>query len=248
MPTEEVSLRAKTGAALLLLPFLIPAGAVRADAPRLDRMTAPELTDFQATVKVVKADQTELGKINRDFGMAYRLKSLTMRYKEPGKLRMDGAIGKLVVNGASRFFQVPQLNFKKRDSLGESPGNRYSLLDVGLLTPSSLAGMQSKFLREEDLEGTATDVFDLAYKGDESSRYVVWVDPKTRTIVKREWLDGAGKRKATFRYLEPKEVKPGLWVPTRIEIRNSEDIVAGITAYSDVKVNQGLEDSLFEIS
>ena len=45
---------------------------------------------------------------------------------------MEGNIGSIVVNGPARQFRVPALHLSKRDDLGESPGKRYTLLDVGL--------------------------------------------------------------------------------------------------------------------
>src|SRR4051794_26773110 len=84
-------------------------GGGRPDTPQLSQIVVSDLKDFQATVKVEKADRTELNKINRDFGMAYSLRDLTMRYKEPNKLRMEGSVGWLVFNGSTRCFRVPQL-------------------------------------------------------------------------------------------------------------------------------------------
>lgn len=238
-------------AAALCRPTALYAAAPRPSdekTPTLDGLASRTLQDLEAKVQVVSADQAELGKINRDFGMAYRLKSLTMKYKEPNKLRMEGTIGCLIVNGATRHFRVPALRLSKTDDLGESPGKRYTLMDVGLLTTAGLAGVTGKYLRDEAVDGKSARVFDVTYKGDDTVRYVVWIDAATHVIVKREWYDGAGKRKATFLYQQPKQVAADLWVPTRIEIRNPEDAVAAVTAYSDVKVNQGLDDSLFKIA
>ncbi len=65
-----------------------PASAFPGPAPvRLEELASTGLADIEAQVRVVSADQSELCKINRDFGMAYRLRNLTMRYKEPNKLR-----------------------------------------------------------------------------------------------------------------------------------------------------------------
>jgi outer membrane lipoprotein-sorting protein len=220
----------------------------QADAPRLEQMTAVDLNDLQATVKVLMADQKELAKINRDFGMAYRLKDMVMRYKDPDKLRMEGRIGLLIINGSTRFFKVPQLGYAKKDDLNGSPGKRLSLLDIGLLTRSGLADTESKFVRDETLNNVPVHVFDVAYRGDTTGHSLVWVDPRTRAILKREWYNGEGKLRATFLYENLREIKPGLWIPTRLEVRNGEGTVAAVTAYSDLKVNQGLDDALFAIS
>src|SRR5438552_13241051 len=97
--------------------FLSALTMARADSPRLNDLVTPELSDFQATVAVVKSDQSELEKINRDFGMAYRLKDLVMSYKEPNKLRMEGRIGVLILNGSIRYYHIPQLRITKREDL-----------------------------------------------------------------------------------------------------------------------------------
>jgi outer membrane lipoprotein-sorting protein len=143
---------------------------------------------------------------------------------------------------------VPQLKLKQKDDLGDSPGKRYTLFDIGLLTPSGLAVIESKYLRTESVDGTSAQVFEMNYRGDETSHFTVWVDPARRVVLKRAWHDAAGKLKAVFLYQDHVQVRPGLWVPTRLEVRNGEDAVAGVTSYSDLKINQGLDDSFFAIS
>src|SRR5579859_4657292 len=89
-----------------VLGWLALFAGARPETPELAQVVAMDLRDFQATVKVVKADRAELVKINRDFAMAYTLRDLTMRYKEPNKLRMEGSIGWLIFNGSTRQFRV----------------------------------------------------------------------------------------------------------------------------------------------
>ncbi|MGC8666754.1 MAG: outer membrane lipoprotein-sorting protein [Chthonomonadales bacterium] len=220
--------------------------------PSLEALATDDLHDLQASVTVVKADQTELAKINRDFGFAYRLRDVVMRYKQPDKLRMEGRIGdtpaEYVVNGSTRTLAIPRLHFRKRDELGEAPGRRYSLLDLGLVARSDLPFIHSKYLRDEDVAGVATNVFELTFRGDSRLKYVLWVDPRTRVVRKRQWFDGDGKLKATFLYKDVKEVQDGLWFPTRVEILNGEGALAAVTQYSDLRINQGLADGLFEVS
>lgn len=252
MPSPKRGPTATSLCAVMLACFLsalaATAGARRVDGPRLEQMAAVGLTDFEAKVKVVSADQTELARINRDFGMAYRLREVTMRYKEPNKLRMDNPIGQIIFNGSTRYYRVPALHISKREDLGSSRYRRYSLLDVGVITKYDLTGVESKYLREEMVDGAAQHVYELTFRGDSGARYVVWVNPDTRLITRRDWYDGEGKLRATFMFQEPREITPGLWFPMRIEIRNAENAVAAVTAYSDVKVNQGLDDALFQTS
>jgi outer membrane lipoprotein-sorting protein len=42
------------------------------------------------------------------------------------------------------------------------------------------------------------------------------------------------------------QVKPGVWTATKVEVQNTDRVVAGITAYKNIKVNTDLPDSLFK--
>ncbi len=237
---------------LILLCVVAMAAAIACaspdkDVPNINDFAITGLKDLEARVKVDKADQNELTKINRDFGMAYRLKDINLKYKEPGMLRMEGAIGSMVLNGSTRLFRVPQIKLSKKDELGDEPGRKYSLLDVGILTKESISPYTSKFVRSEIVDGAKVHVFELTFLSKHVVQYIIWVNPVNSLIVKRDWLDLAGKKKATFYYRDPKEIGARIWVPTRIDIMNSENTLAGSTIYSEVKVNQGLDVALFQI-
>lgn len=232
--------------ATILITSLLGHAFASSEPPRLEQMSVRGLADLQASVTVLKADYEELSKISRDLSLTYRLKELVMSYKEPNKLRFQNRIGLMIVNGSTRYVKFGGL--EKKDDLGASSTTRYSLLDIGLITPSGLAVMRGKYLREETLEGKSTRVFEITYREDGHSRYIVWIDPQNRVVCKREWYNSEGKLRAVFSYLDAKEVSPGLWIPTRLEIRNSDGVVAGVAAYTDLKVNQGLSDDIFEIS
>ncbi|HXG24041.1 MAG TPA: outer membrane lipoprotein-sorting protein [Chthonomonadales bacterium] len=232
--------------AIILITSLWEHALASSEPPRLEQTCIKGLSDLQASVTVLKADYEELSKISRDLSLTYRLKELVMSYKEPNKLRFQNRIGLMIVNGSTRYVKFGGL--EKKDDLGTATPMRYSLLDIGLITPSGLAAMRGKYLREETLEGKSVLVFEITYREEGHSRYIVWIDPQTRVVRKREWYNSEGKLRATFSYLDAREVSPGLWIPTRLEIRNSDGVVAGVAAYTELKVNQGLSDDIFEIS
>jgi hypothetical protein len=143
-----------------------------------------------------------------------------------------------------RYLRVPQLGLKKRDDMGAELGKRHSLLDVGVITPSRLEQMRARFLRTEALNGVSMPVFEVSFTHDNGARYLLWVDPSKKLVARRRWLDSGGVR-ATFDYLEPAEAAPGIWIPTRIEVRNDAAALAGSTVYRDLKVNRDPDDALF---
>jgi outer membrane lipoprotein-sorting protein len=222
-------------------------------APRDLSALTTNIADMEASVHVTKMDPKEMEKIGRDFGLPYRLHTLLLQYKQPDKLRLSSHIrllgdAVLITNGTLRFFDVPRFE-KKVEDLEKTPSKRLTLLEYGgLLSPETLRFMQGRFVRAEPLDGHPMLVFDMTYQGVESaSHYRLWIDPETRITCKREWYDTENRLRATFFYQEPREVAPGIWLPSRVEVQNADGIVAATTTLHDVKINQGLSDDLFTI-
>jgi outer membrane lipoprotein-sorting protein len=217
---------------------------------------ATNLADLEVTVHVDSYDSKELEKIGRDFARTYALRSVNMIYKQPDKMRIDGkslVLGDamLILNGAIRYYNVPKLKIHNREDLKNSPSKRQSLLEYGgLVTSNTLSFMQGRFAQNETLDGVETQVYDLTYKGatGNSSHYRIWIDPRTHVTLKRAWYDSENKLKATFYYIEPHEVAPGIWLPTRVEVKNADGVSAAITTLEDPQVNQGLSDDLFKVA
>lgn len=219
-------------------------------APSIEDYVQKDLKDATFVAKKVRATQRELQKINDDFGMSYRFDSIKFSYKEPFKLRAEAKVEETsalyIVNGTIQVFRVPRLKVNSKQSLANSPGRRQTPLDFGVLTPALFNGfMNAKYVRQD--RATGAQVFDLTYaNSDDTSRHRVWVDPEKGITTRREWFNQPGDQIATFFYEKP-EKSNGVWVPTRMTVKNTDDKVAGITEYSSIKINQGLPESLFEL-
>jgi outer membrane lipoprotein-sorting protein len=212
------------------------------------------LADLQATIRVTKYDSAELEKIGSDFKTTYSLRNLTFQYKQPDKIRIEArsqtrgdAI--LILNGAMRYYEVPKLKLRKSENLETHPGKRQSLLEyAGLVSPGTLQFMDGKLLREEKVGDHDTVLYEMHFQGEEkNSFYRIWIDKQTRVTVKREWCDSGGKLRATFLYTDPQEIAPGIWLPTKVEVKNAEGISAAVLSMSDIKPNQGLSDAPFSM-
>jgi outer membrane lipoprotein-sorting protein len=210
-----------------------------------------KLDDFQATMQVVSVNERELSKISKDAVLLYRFKSVNMRYKEPNKVRIEGSVdgtkGTFVLNGPLQWVRINNGTFKR--DFGDSPGKRKSLMDVGLISEYYLTYTNARFLREGTVDGTPCAVFDMTYKDrdEDTSHHIVYVDPKTKVVLKREAYSQTGKLQAIYFFKELREVAPGVWFPTRVEAQNVDRVLAGVTAYKDIKVNVGLPDSIFKL-
>jgi outer membrane lipoprotein-sorting protein len=217
--------------------------------PSIDQLVQRNMHDLTFVAKVVKGDQAELRKINSDFGQSYRFTTTKVQYKEPLMLRSEAEVEDTQIlfinNGPVQIIRIPRSHINSRQNLATKPGRRQSCLDFGILAPSLFEGFYiAHFVRWDRASGNA--VFDLTFDPKlDTSRQRVWLDPQKKYVVKREWYNQPGRQLATFYYEDPKLVG-GIWLPTRLTVRNVENIVAGVVAYSSVVVNTGLPDSLFE--
>lgn len=212
-----------------------------------------KLDDFTATMRVLNHDDRALRKISKDFGLIYQITGdIKVSYKEENRLRIEGSLAAskaiMIVNGTKQIVRIPSLGINKTDDLGESPGKRKTLLDIGLISEGYLAYTQATFKGARPVAGVLCAVFEISYKRKDldSSHRIVWIDPKTKAVLKREEYDQGGKLNAVFTYKEPKEIEAGIWFPSSIEVTNNQGQKAGATAYANVKANTGVEDSVFK--
>ncbi len=225
------------------------AGFAMAQSQDINDYVQTRLHDLRATVKQQTANQRELEKINKDFANSYRIKQMTARYKEPSKMRLESKVGVVsvvyIINGNRKHVSAGPI--KSTDDISDAPGKRQSLMDFGILTPGFMKLVNAQFLRYDHEGGVRYPVFELTWaNSDDTSKHIVWMDGKTRTVVKRQWYNQVGKLMAIFYYKNPVEAAPGIWIPTRVEVYNAEGKLGGVTTYVDLYVNEGLPDSLFQ--
>jgi outer membrane lipoprotein-sorting protein len=219
-------------------------------ATNIDHYLQHDLRDIEFTTKVLKANQEELKKVNNDFGQLYRFDTIKVEIKEPFKVRLDASVEDTnmlyLVNGTTQLIQVPRMRVKVRTELEDKPGRRQTAFDFGLLTPSLFDSyLNAKFVRMD--RATGDPVFDITYQyKSDTTRSRIWIDPARNIISKREWYNQWGRQLATFYYLKPEQVD-GVWLPTRLEVKNVDDQVAGITQYQSIHVNTGLSDDKFVV-
>ncbi len=212
-----------------------------------------KLDDVTATMRVLNHDDNALRKISKDFGLIYKISGdIKMSYKEENRLRIEGSLGAskaiMIVTGVKQIVRIPSFGLNKTDDLGETPGKRKTLLDIGLISEGYLAYTQASYKGSRPVAGVSCAVFEITYKRKDldTSHRIVWIDPKTKAVLKREEYDQGGKLNAVFTYKEPKEIEPGVWFPTAIEVTNNQGQKAGTMGYANIKVNTGLDDSIFK--
>ena len=155
-----------------------------------------DLQDATLVARIIKGDQRELAKINKDFGTSYRFDSSVVYFKEPLKMRAEAHVEETnvvyIINGTTQWIRLP--SYKYKTDLAMHPGRRQSLMDVGVLVPSLFTSfMDAKFIRMDRETGEA--IFDLTYKKgmDDSTRFRVWLDKTKKYVTKREWYNQFSK-------------------------------------------------------
>ena len=228
-------------AALTLAPMAVQA------APSIQSLTSTNIKTLQASSEIVTENQDVLKTISGDIALAYRLHRGSLAYAQPGKLRIDASIphfltGYYVINGNQKLTVAPFVH-KVQDTTG-APGKRQSLLDFGLVPPELLTDYNATFLRRE----AGLICFQLQPKQvGETEKDLVWIDPKTHITTQRYNYGRDGKLTKILRYLNPLLVAPGIYVPTRVELYNTQNKLAGATVYQNIRVNQPVSSSLFKI-
>ena len=225
---------------------LAPLAATQA-APSIQSLTSTNIKTLQASSEIVTENQDVLKTISGDIALAYRLHQGSLTYAQPGKLRIEATIphlatGYYIINGNRKLTVAPFVH-QVQDTTG-APGKRQSLLDFGLVPPELLADYNATFLRHE--AGLLCFQLQPKQRG-ETEKDLVWIDPKTHITTQRYNYDRDGKLTKILRYVNPVQVAPGIWVPTRVELYNTQSKLAGATVYQNIRVNQPVSDSLFKI-
>lgn len=239
--------RLVTRTPLCLLPLLLAPVLAGAAGPRLEDSAAEALHDLQAAVTITRLDAPALEQVSRDLVTLFRMKNVTVRFREPGKFRAENRIGLFIANGPTIYYRVPALGLKRREDLGAAQSRRYGLVDVGVITKRFLEAVNATYLRAETAGDVQLAVFDVRGKTDAGARCTLWVDPVRRILARREPLDATGKPRGTFLYQEPREISPGIWLPTRVEIRTAAGTVGAVVEYTDIRANTDIPDALFAI-
>jgi outer membrane lipoprotein-sorting protein len=229
------------------------AGAATARTNTWHDIVQPGFQDCTFVARAVRADQGQLRKINSDFAASYRFLGTQVKgeLKDPFMLRLDSEVEDTIVsyveNDDRRMFRIPRSRLEKKEDLSNSPGKRQTLMYFGILTPSLFERLYDATFIRDDRE-TGNEVFDLTFKHPEyadTTRQRIWVDSQRLYITKRVWFAQDGHEMATFLYENP-QLQNGIWFPTKMTVKNVDDVVAGITEYSHLNVNTGLTTRPFQ--
>ncbi len=199
---------------------------------------------------VVNDDETnrdELKKIGGAFATTYSVKRMHVSYKFPNRARFEGKIAGvpalLVYNGDSKLFKVL---FKKIQDVKGQPGQKQSLLDLGIFAHDWLTtDWEPHFLGRRN----GLDQYKLTQRDTDNHSYdLISVNPKNYIIENLKTYNGDKILQKEIRFKNPVLIQPGIWVPSRVEVLNQYGKVGAVQTLEGTKVNAGISDDLFQIS
>jgi hypothetical protein len=204
-----------------------------------DYVVPSTLHRLQATVEHTSANYDVLRKIGPGFAEGYQVTSATYTFTAPDRLEMHASAGLLsatqIYTNTTRRTDFGWIH--KTDDISKDITKRQTIEGLGLLPQNYLEIMQSVYVGTDTVSGVACQVFMLRYITDsptENRRFETWVSDTQHYIVKQRVWDGGNTEHQTVIYLNPIQAVTGVWVPTRVEVYDSEGELAGVAIQKDI--------------
>lgn len=236
--------------AVFICLIMASSGMASSSGAILSKVKAAEskLTDFRAEMVITEANKKNVSHMGNGYGDILRLEKAVVSFKKPDKIRWDGYAEGIKVtyvqNGYVKLVLASMI--KDRENVKNSPGKRQDTLDMGFLS-SQLWKDNNVTVLSTDKKGVAKMKFDPKSGGNDKRHDLVWVDTKTLKVIKREKYRGSGEMRTRTVFTEFKTLGGKLPIATESTLYDGDGKKLGSVSYKNLKVNVGLENSLFTI-
>ncbi len=213
------------------------------------QQVSSELKDISFLGTVTYKNKKAMEKIESNYARLYDFQSARVYYKEPDKLRIEGKLGMVkfeyICNGSLKIVRAPAIRFTNRKDYSNDPAKLQDALDIGLVTTSLWRHRRIEVLDDPEASSNGEIKVRLRWPKGEVA-HIIWLDAKDLWLKRFEKRAADGTLIFRVNYSNPRKVGNVIWIPTTIDVYTSDGEKAGSTEYSDIKVNTGLADSLFE--
>jgi len=235
-------------AAVLAVVGVAAAAVAAPTIPNPADLTSKKIRTLTMDTHVDREIRPILKTLPGDFAEAYRFHAVEFSYVQPWKLHFESVVMNVhiayTINGNSKYTSVPTYHVHKVEDVTGAPGKRQSLMDVGLLAPEILTDFNLKYLRTDH---NGDYVFEVHSKvPSERAKSIIWIDPKTHIVSRREQYNQDGVFESYYLYSRPVEPRPHIYVPTHVEVYNAKGQLAAVSSYSNIKINLPVDESIFE--
>jgi len=228
----------------------VPAGAVTA-SDILNKVKAAEagVRDFRADMVIGEANKKAVSGMGEGYGDFLRLEKGVVSYKKPDKIRYDGYAHGIkaayIQNGYFKLIIAPMI--KQKLNVKNQPGQRQDTLDLGFLS-SRLWVDNYVSVVSTGRDGIVKLKFDPKFGDNDKRHDMVWLDPKTLRILKREKYLGGGELRVKNVYTGFAKLGGKLPIAVYSEMFDPKGRSLGTVEYRNLKVNTGLGDALFSLT
>jgi outer membrane lipoprotein-sorting protein len=204
--------------------------------------------DLTATVTVCEKNKAALTKVDDSYARLYDFQSALLQLKIPDKIRIDSKLGMVkfeyIIARGKKIFRAPKVKVNKVDDFSNDPAKLQSPLDLGILTPQLWFGRRVEVVDDPEAQTNGEIKIKLTwFKGDMVN--LAWIDATNLWLKRFEKRDSRNNLLARVVYSNPQNAGGVIWLPTKVELYAPDGAKAGSTELTDIKVNTGLPDSLF---
>lgn len=228
----------------------LPLAVAAAEQPPLRQFAQSGIQDLTLSLTLEGQQPAELRRMGKDFADLYRFGKARLRLMEPGRIRMDSRAGLIsvvyVVNRDRKLYSIPGIGIRSVRDIPHSASPHQGLLDIGLISSTLADVVVATPLGKGTIDGTSVWRYAIVFTMDRfQKRQELSIDPTTRTVLERTTYHADGTVRARFRYHDPVQVAPGVWVPRRMELYSPRGKHAATTHYNEVRLNTGVDPEVF---
>jgi len=212
------------------------------------RAATSDFKDFTISAKIAYSNQKELAVIGKDFGKSYQFKTSQIIFKSPDKVKVTSMAGLVnvsyIITGNTKRIRAGLL--KKTEDISNEPHKKQTALDVGIVTEAIWRQFSVDKVKKEGTASSPMYVLTLSLSNSPQKKQYIWVDGNDLRLLKREKHEADGSLKSRYVYSKHKEYKGVIWVPGEQRVYNRNGALAGTTTYSNIQINTGVADGVFQ--
>lgn len=204
--------------------------------------------DFRADMVIIEANKKNVSGMGEGYSDILKLQKAIIQYKKPDKIRYDGFARGIkaayIQNGYEKLILAAMI--RKKENVRNSPGKRQDTLDLGFLS--------SQLWKDNNVTVVSANKksmklkFDPKSGGNDKRHDMVWIDPATLRVQKREKYRGSGELRVKMVYSEYETLAGKLPIATKCSMYDGDGNELGGVKYKNVKSNVGLSDAIFSMS
>ncbi|MCX6344410.1 MAG: outer membrane lipoprotein-sorting protein [Armatimonadetes bacterium] len=234
----------------LALGMLASSAWAVSSADILKKVKAAEasLKDFKADMVITEANKKNVSGMGEGYSDILKLEKAIIQYKKPDMIRYDGYAKGIraayIQKGCEKLILAAMI--RKKENVKEAPGKRQDSLDLGFLT--SKLWTDNNVSVVSSAKNSLKLKFDPKAGGADKRHDMVWIDPATLKVLKREKYRGSGEMRVRMVYSDFETLAGKLPIATMCTMYDGKNNELGSVKYKNVKANVGLGDALFSMA